>query len=128
MAAEGDAQGQQTGCEHRGVIPVAGADVAHGPRRHAGRERDLADRRPPDSGRDDPPERVDVIEAAVQDALGKRATCPPAPPTAPARDLHQGALWSRPELPAVAAPPDQPAAAGPTAPSLRPGHLHHVAA
>ena len=80
MAAEGDAQGQQTGCEHRGVIPVAGVDVAHGPRRHAGRGRDLTGPRPPDAGRDGPPDRVDVIEAAVQDALGKLATCPPAPP------------------------------------------------
>ncbi len=63
-----------------GVIPVAGVDVAHGPRRHAGRGRDLTGPRPPDAGRDGPPDRVDVIEAAVQDALGKLATCPPAPP------------------------------------------------
>lgn len=94
MAAQCDAHRQQTDGEVRGVIPVARRDVAHGPRRDAGRDRDLARRRPSDPGRDDPAERVDVIEVAMQDALRKRAARAPAPPAAPAPDPDQAALRS----------------------------------
>jgi hypothetical protein len=80
MTTEGDAQGQQAGCEGRSAIPVAPPDVAHGPRRDAGHIRGFAHRRPPDAVRDDPPDRVDPVEAAMQDALWQRAACPPAPP------------------------------------------------
>ena len=91
LVAEGDAQGQQAVREPGGVLPVAQAEVAHGPRRDAGRDRDLAHRRPPESGGDDPPDRVDPVEAAMQDPFGKRAAGPPAPPTAQAPDTHQAA-------------------------------------
>jgi hypothetical protein len=117
MVTEGDAQGQQAVRELRGMLPVARRDVAHGPRRDAGRDRDLAHRRPPDSGRDDPPDCVDPVKAAVQDTVGKRAACPPTPPTAQPPDTQHAALRSLPKLPPIAAPPDQPAAAGPAASS-----------
>ena len=126
MSAEGDTQGQQAGRELRGVSPVAGADVAHGSGRQAGRGRDVTDRRPPDAGRDDLPERVDPVKAAMQDPLGQRTAGPPAPPTAPPRDPHQAALRSLAEPSSVAAPPDQSAAARPAAPPPRPGHLLHA--
>jgi hypothetical protein len=127
MATQGDAQGQQAGCERRGVIPIAPADVSHGPRRHAGRDRDLAHRGAPDAGRDDPSERVDAVKAAMQDAVGKRAACACTPPTAQPRDPDRGALRSLTQLPPIAAPPDHPAATGPATPSLRPGLLLRVA-
>lgn len=104
MTTEGDAQGQRAGCESRGVAPVAGADVAHGPRRHAGRDRDLAHPGASDAGRDDPPERVDAVEAAVEDALRQRAACPPASPTALPRNPDLGAPWSLVAIWTIASP------------------------
>jgi len=126
MVAESDAQGQQPVRERRRVFPVARADVAHGPRRDAGRDRDLVHRRPPDSGRDDPPDRVDPVEAAMQDSYGKLTACPPASPTAQPRDTNQTTLRPLAHLPPVVAPPDQPATARPAASSWRPDRLLHV--
>jgi hypothetical protein len=126
MATEGDAQGQQARGELWGVIPVAGTDVAHGPRRHAGRDRDLAHRRAPDASADDPPDRVDPVEAAMQDPFGKLTAGPPAPPAAQPPDPNQTALRSLAQLPPIAALADQPAAARAAAPASRPGHLLHV--
>ena len=126
IVAESDAQGQQPVRERRCVLPVARADVAHGPRRDAGRGRDLTHRRPPDAGGDDPPDRVDPVEAAMQDPVRKRAACPPASPTAQPRDTSQTTLRPLAHPPPVVAPSDQPATARPAASSSQPDRLLHV--
>jgi hypothetical protein len=54
----------------------------------------------------------------MQYTFGKRAACPPTPPTAQPPDTNQTALGSLTQPPPIAAPPDQPATA---VPQLRPG-------
>jgi hypothetical protein len=125
--AERDARRQQVMREIGGALPVTRRDVAHGPRRYAGHDRDLARRGSSDTGGDDPSDRVDAIEAAMQDPCRKLAARPAAPSAEQPHDPDETALRPLAQLPSIAAPTYQTATTPLAGSPARPDHRLHVA-